>query len=391
MANLKASIVIRTTSPEGKRGWVKATGKKSDPAGPLYIRYCDGSAPKYVKKFIDSESKEVEVGDSYDLALIAKMKFERKSRAQSLGVPQAPTNSVSRKTISIAVQEYLLEVQAQKASATHVSYRHAVQAFAIFSEKKYLDEIMRVDLLAFVTHLRDLRDKDGGRRYGERSINKALTRVAIFLKASGVPKLLKKGDWPRYSEPPVKFYTRGQVKALFAACTDEKQWLLIAFLLMTGMRRGEAQHAEYSDIDFEGKVIRVVDKPHLGWHPKTWECREIPIPDELVTALRDVGDGFIFKNKNGGMTGRNDLYKEVKRIASNAGMRGADCHTFRRTYGTMWVQKAPIQEVQNLMGHKSVETTMRYLGIGDKRSKETRDRVASVFSGVPTTEKSHAA
>ena len=37
MANLRVTIVIRTTSPEGKRGWVKATGK-NDPAGPLYLR-----------------------------------------------------------------------------------------------------------------------------------------------------------------------------------------------------------------------------------------------------------------------------------------------------------------------------------------------------------------
>jgi hypothetical protein len=27
MANLKVSIVVRTTGPDGRRGWVKATGK----------------------------------------------------------------------------------------------------------------------------------------------------------------------------------------------------------------------------------------------------------------------------------------------------------------------------------------------------------------------------
>jgi hypothetical protein len=38
MANLKVSIVVRTTNPDGKRGWVPATGK-NDPVGPLYLRY----------------------------------------------------------------------------------------------------------------------------------------------------------------------------------------------------------------------------------------------------------------------------------------------------------------------------------------------------------------
>jgi len=34
MANLKVSIVVRTTDSNGNRSWVPATGK-NDPAGPL--------------------------------------------------------------------------------------------------------------------------------------------------------------------------------------------------------------------------------------------------------------------------------------------------------------------------------------------------------------------
>jgi hypothetical protein len=33
------TVVIRTTSPEGKRGLHPATGR-NDPEGPLYLRYC---------------------------------------------------------------------------------------------------------------------------------------------------------------------------------------------------------------------------------------------------------------------------------------------------------------------------------------------------------------
>jgi hypothetical protein len=73
MANLQVSIVVRTTSPEGKRGWVKATGK-NDPAGPLYLRWYTGSKPQH--KF---------AGKHYDEAEAAQLRQQKKLSASSQG------------------------------------------------------------------------------------------------------------------------------------------------------------------------------------------------------------------------------------------------------------------------------------------------------------------
>jgi len=43
MANLKVTIVVRATTPEGRRSWVVANGK-TDPPGVYYLRHC-GSGP----------------------------------------------------------------------------------------------------------------------------------------------------------------------------------------------------------------------------------------------------------------------------------------------------------------------------------------------------------
>jgi hypothetical protein len=72
MANLKVTIVVRTTSPKGKRSWV-ANGK-TDPPGGYYLRHCHGSTPRYIK-----------VGNFYEEAEMAQMRLERKLKAQSLG------------------------------------------------------------------------------------------------------------------------------------------------------------------------------------------------------------------------------------------------------------------------------------------------------------------
>lgn len=72
MANLKVSIVVRTTDPNGKRGWVPATGK-TDPAGPLNLRYYQRSVPKHIK-----------AGRFFDEAEVAKLRLERKLKAASM-------------------------------------------------------------------------------------------------------------------------------------------------------------------------------------------------------------------------------------------------------------------------------------------------------------------
>ncbi len=46
MANLKVSIVVRTTNPDGKRGWVPATG---NPAAGVWLGTVEEIA-SYIRK-----------------------------------------------------------------------------------------------------------------------------------------------------------------------------------------------------------------------------------------------------------------------------------------------------------------------------------------------------
>jgi len=153
MANQKVSIVARVKQ-DGKRKWVKHEG--GTPAGPLYLRYCQGSTPHYMH-----------AGDTIEDARAMKRALERRLR---IGAPiLEPGPEAQRKTTVIAAKEYLLEIQAQKAGATWVKYSHDLGLFTDFC-KKYLDEITRTDLLTFITHLRGLKAK-GRKQYGAHSIH----------------------------------------------------------------------------------------------------------------------------------------------------------------------------------------------------------------------------
>jgi len=58
-------------------------------------------------------------------------------------------------------------------------------------------------------------------------------------------------------------------------------------MALTGLRSGELVHLLLpEDIDLEARVIRVRNKPDLGWRTKTRNERDIPIVQELADVLR---------------------------------------------------------------------------------------------------------
>lgn len=73
---------------------------------------------------------------------------------------------------------------------------------------------------------------------------------------------------------------------LLATC-DGWQLPVFATLLLTGLRPGELCHLLLpDDLDPDAGVLRVRNKPALGWQVKTRSQREVPLIPELAAALR---------------------------------------------------------------------------------------------------------
>jgi hypothetical protein len=147
MANLKATIVVRTTSPEGKRSWVVANGK-TDPPGGYYLRHCHGSSPKYIK-----------AGNFYDEAEMAQMRLERKLKAQSLGFTVHEENADIKKfhRIPDIITAYLSDLRLNRRPEKSIKSRKTeLEEFAKFCGKVYVEEITRADLIEYRNHLFDI-------------------------------------------------------------------------------------------------------------------------------------------------------------------------------------------------------------------------------------------
>jgi site-specific recombinase XerD len=157
--------------------------------------------------------------------------------------------------------------------------------------------------------------------------------------------------------------------------------LLFMYLYQTGNRLSEALSRQWSDIDWEHRVIKI-------GMAKAWRSRITPLTDELYDALwtHRAERDYIFINPKTGKPYAG-IKKALKRAAEAAGIKKqVSAHTFRHSFATHLLgQGANLREVQELLGHASVKTTEIYTHISSGQLR----RAINLVSTVTTSENSN--
>ena len=337
--------------------------------GAYYLEWREGS--KRVRQSVGKDASD---------ASARRQRKEAELNAVNYGVAVvAAEKAQKQRPIADAVVSYLAEIKLSRTSATHSAYTLALRNFTESCSKTYLEEIDRVDLLQYVKHLRD-----GG--LSDRTCHNRFEHLLTFLKANGIEKLAHKRDWPKYVTQEPESYEDEELAAFFKACDTEER-VFFEFYLMTGFRKKEVTFCTWQDVDLKHGVIRVTAKQEHGFRPKDWEEREVPIPDKLVRSLKQWakqrnGSEFVFPTRNGTpRKHRTQLLELCKAVAERAGLdeEGFWLHKFRATFATKHLQAGvDLRTVQLWLGHKDLESTMRYLK--PARGKGIREKVNATFA-----------
>ena len=164
------------------------------------------------------------------------------------------------------------------------------------------------------------------------------------------------------SKPP-RFLSQHECKKFLQACPSNLYPIYFTFL-NTGMRKGELENLEWSDIDFRRRKIAIKRKE--DWQPKTGE-REIPMNDALVDLLqrlrpsKTMQKGYVFSSSDGGKL-KTKLREKLIQIAKKAELKDLTrVHTLRHTFASQLVMSGvDLPTVMKLMGHSDIQTTMIY-------------------------------
>ncbi len=318
------------------------------------------------------------VGNDPAEAWVRQKKKKAELEAIANGVPLASANGATdRQLLSVAVAEYLEEVKLTSKPGTLAGYTTSLDYFTESCHKLSLGDVDRRDLLKFVAFLRDEKG------HSSRTCWNKFNNVVSFLKSRGIHGLVKKTDWPRYTEEEPEVYEREDLDALFAAC-DADELLGYEFFLMTGMREQEVMHTEWSDVNLKSSTVKVTHKPDRAWTPKVYKEREIPIPARLTASLKAwkaKANGCALLFPTAGCNLKTNFLYDLKAIAERAGLRQDEfwLHKFRSTFATwhLW-SGVDLRTVQQWLGHSDMKSTMRYLK--PSREAKTHDKVNATFA-----------
>lgn len=144
-------------------------------------------------------------------------------------------------------------------------------------------------------------------------------------------------------------------------CVDLRDLALIDMLASTGMRVGELVLLNRSDINFEERECVVLGKGNkerivyfdarTKLHLKQYLDSRTDDNEALFVSLKAPYNRL----KIGGVEVR------IRNIGKRLNIQKAHPHKFRRTLATMAIDKGmPIEQLQQLLGHRRIDTTLQY-------------------------------
>lgn len=207
---------------------------------------------------------------------------------------------------------------------------------------------------------------------------------------------------PRIRKPKVRPFsadfrflrTDDEIRRFLIAAREvgEAVYVLYATAILTGMRAGELAGLEWSDVSFDRRLI-TVQRSYDG-PTKADDVRYVPILDALLPDLRAWrllnGSRLAFPNEIGAMLGKSArVFQEVlRRVLKRAGFGTTEVdgktrqyirfHDLRHTFASHWVMKGgDLFKLQKILGHKTVQMTMRYAHLAPHAFVEDFSRFGS--------------
>lgn len=172
-------------------------------------------------------------------------------------------------------------------------------------------------------------------------------------------------------EPPFKFLTPAEADTLIAATPDGLWRAMITTALRTGMRFSELVALEWGAVDWNtgthGQVtVRAKNVRGQIGAPKTRRIRHIPLTGDAAAQLQALRTGSSAPNDlvfsfEGRWVRHSTALLHIEEACRRANVPHVRWHDLRHSFASHLVMAGvPIRVVQDLMGHSTIEMTMRY-------------------------------
>ena len=286
---------------------------------------------------------------------------------------------------------------------TEKTYKNWILQYILFHNKRHPKEMGEKEVNQFLSHLAVVKNVSSSTQ------NQALSAI-LFLYKNVLNKEL--GDFgdviraKRSRKIPVVF-TKDEVRRILTNLSGEKQ-LMASLLYGSGLRLTECLRLRVKDVDFEGKQLIIRDGKGEKDRVTLLSEKVIPFLKKHLSKVRkihtaDTAKGVVttnlpyalerkypniakewhwcyvfpsiktaFDTKTGEVKrhhlNESVLQRAVKKAIKQAKVeKHGGCHTFRHSFATHLLENGyDIRTIQDLLGHKNLQTTMVYTHVMNK-------------------------
>jgi integrase len=222
--------------------------------------------------------------------------------------------------------------------------------------------------------------------YSGKTVNNALSvlsrMVRFWWEREGLDAPHFNAGLLKLDEVEAKVYEAEVYERLVEGARTVGPEALAIVLLMgdAGLRQGELRGLHVSDVRFDPAIIRVQRALSIDGEehsPKGRRNRTVPMTSRLAEALREymrvrphTRESQMFVRENGETMTQSYVRVRVSQAEREAGLeRSGRSHVLRHTFVTeLGEQDVPAHVIQDLVGHKDLKTTARYLHVRERQA-----------------------
>ena len=158
-------------------------------------------------------------------------------------------------------------------------------------------------------------------------------------------------------------------------CENIRDLSLIELLISTGMRVGELVNLNISSLNFEDRSCIVLGKGNKE-REVYFDAKTKLHLKEYISKRNDSNDAlFVSMKEPHQRLSISGVELIVRTLGMNSNINKVHPHKFRRTLATMAIDKGmPVEQVQKLLGHVKIETTMHYALVNQSNVKISHRR-----------------
>ena len=183
---------------------------------------------------------------------------------------------------------------------------------------------------------------------------------------------IKKIKAPQVIKPVI---SDEEMERMRDGCSEARDLAIVDLLASTGMRVGELVRLDRDDIDFEGRQCVVRGKGDKERRVYFDARTKVHLSEYLASRSDDDSALFVSLGPRCRRLEIGGVELRLRELGRKLELSRVHPHKFRRTMATRAIDKGmPIEQVQVLLGHSKIDTTLCYAMVDQENVKQSHRR-----------------